>query len=364
MHFNENSSTLLPTAFVIMCLTMIASHFFEARAQGPKGEIISHNPVVNHSVQKTGSPAARQFELELQRGNEWMDRANFKNQAPLGYVEAIQHYRAAIRLNPKDPRAHYGVAEAILARSAWNDGPAGQIDEATRECREAIRLKPNDSDAYLLFGKLLSGDEAVEAFKQAIKLNPRNAEAHFRLGLQYGVLIKTIPDAIVEYKRASEIDPQAISPHSHLGDCYFGQEQYEAAVAEYRRALQGKYEYDGDEDSKGEDALYDSIGMSYYMEKKYAEAIEPFRRALEFSKDSNYATNLGNAYLGHQDYGAAIDSYQTAIKLESANAEAHYGLGLAYLQTSNKQSAMEQYEELKQLKPDYAGKLLSEINKQ
>jgi protein O-mannosyl-transferase len=87
--------------------------------------------------------------------------------------EAIRHCREAIRLQPEYAEAHNNLGIALDEK--------GQVGEAIIQYREAIRLKPDYADAYYNLGTLLllNGhlDEAIHQFQEALRLNPNHAEA-------------------------------------------------------------------------------------------------------------------------------------------------------------------------------------------
>src|SRR5262249_23039392 len=62
----------------------------------------------------------------------------------------------------------------------------GQLDEAIRRYREAIRLKPDFAEAYTNLGVCLHGkgqlDEAIRRFREAIRLKPDLTNAYTNLG--------------------------------------------------------------------------------------------------------------------------------------------------------------------------------------
>ncbi len=88
-------------------------------------------------------------------------------------VEAILHYREALRLNPNYADAHNNLGNALMKEDRW--------DEAIGEYREAIRADPGSHDAHNNLGAILAmqgkKDEAAACFREALRLKPDFGEA-------------------------------------------------------------------------------------------------------------------------------------------------------------------------------------------
>jgi tetratricopeptide (TPR) repeat protein len=91
---------------------------------------------------------------------------------------------------------------------------SGSIEQTIQNYKEAIRTNPNDFDAHFGLGgcysELGNEEEAVKATKEAIRIRPDYPFAHIALGLNYHNLGR-YEEAIETYKHAVELDP-------HLAD--------------------------------------------------------------------------------------------------------------------------------------------------
>lgn len=96
---------------------------------------------------------------------------------------AIKHYTEALKLNPKSPRLHTGIARAYDAK--------GKYDLAIKEYKEAIRIKPDYVEAYyslgIVYGKKGLYDLAIRQYKECILIKPDYADAHYYLGVMYSL---------------------------------------------------------------------------------------------------------------------------------------------------------------------------------
>ena len=74
-------------------------------------------------------------------------------------------------------------------------------------------------------------DEAIVELRRAIELDPRLGGAHNNLGLALDDQEK-LEEAAVEYGRAIELDPRGAAPHNNLGFVLNRQHKLDEAIAE------------------------------------------------------------------------------------------------------------------------------------
>ena len=109
--------------------------------------------------------------------------------------------------------ASFNNDNALLpAGNAYNK--TKNIEQAIQSYKEAIRTNPNDFDAHFGLGgcysELGNEEEALKATKEAVRIRPDYPFAHIALGLNYHNLGR-YDEAIETYKHAIELDP-------HLAD--------------------------------------------------------------------------------------------------------------------------------------------------
>jgi Tfp pilus assembly protein PilF len=139
-------------------------------------------------------------------------RKGYEAQMQGNLEEAIAHYRRSIELCP--------TAEAHTFLG-WAYSYQGKHEEAIQECQLAIQIDPefgnpyNDIGAYLIeLGRL---DEAILWLRRAIgarRYEPRHYP-HMNLGRVYAKQGK-LYEAVVELKRALEIQPDYVAARSEL----------------------------------------------------------------------------------------------------------------------------------------------------
>jgi len=118
-------------------------------------------------------------------------------------AQAQAEFQAALADNPADAKAHLMMGEAAAKR--------GDTKTALSEDSRAVELQPNDPDALVELGKVLmslnENDKAQATFEQAVKADPSNTVAHYRLSMLYRRQGKTTEadQQMAEYKKYKEM---------------------------------------------------------------------------------------------------------------------------------------------------------------
>lgn len=139
-----------------------------------------------------------------------VQRSQAQKHAELGFIAltakqyeiAIQEYRQAVALDPKNSPVYYNLGLAY-----YHNGDTGS---AMAAYQKAIDLKPTDAIAYhqmgIAFMHLRKYDDAIPYFHRAIKLDPTYPLSHGALGSIYSEQGKT-QEAIEEFQTVLTRDP-------------------------------------------------------------------------------------------------------------------------------------------------------------
>jgi tetratricopeptide (TPR) repeat protein len=139
------------------------------------------------------------------------------------YDEAVKSLLRAADLNPSDPRCYFFLSKAY-------DSSPGQADEVIQRFRRFAQLQPHNARAaYYYAMSLWKGKRAEDPsldlrqieslLKTAIALDPKLAEAHLQLGNLDSDQHK-YAEAIPEYVRARELNPDQADVYYRLGQAY------------------------------------------------------------------------------------------------------------------------------------------------
>jgi len=102
------------------------------------------------------------------------------------YAEAARSFADALRLDPGDAVTRQSLAMTYynLANREWR---AGRLDAAERGYREGLRWRPDDAGFHRALGMVLAEQgrhrEAVAAFQRSLELDPANVYTHDALSI-------------------------------------------------------------------------------------------------------------------------------------------------------------------------------------
>jgi tetratricopeptide (TPR) repeat protein len=194
-------------------------------------------------------------------------------------TEAIAHFQAAAaQEQPQDPTLHTNLGGALAL--------AGHPEEAVKEYREALALKPDAPDTWLNLGTALEAvgetEPAAAAYGKALQIRPNYPEALNSLALLRRKA-KDYTAAIDLLQRAIAARPDFAAAHFNLGVTYSDTNHYAEAAVAFRNAL-----------NAGGDASYlhlihYGLGVCYLHLNSPSEAAAEFSKSLESKPDFDRA---------------------------------------------------------------------------
>ena len=224
-----------------------------------------------HAKEKKAWSGNYRRQLEFDRNN---DNAHYNVGSELvgegKLAEAMEHFREAIRINPKHAEAHFNLA------SAYEE--LGDEERARTHFSRAADISPGFGRAHGRLGVLLANagnwTEAISRFKKSLEILPGNALMHNNLGaalLSQGRLGEAEP----EFKRAIELEEFA-DPHYNLGTLYGSRRQWALAESHFLRAIAIRPAFT--------EAIND-LGNVFAEQAKWEEAEKQFQQAVEVDPD-------------------------------------------------------------------------------
>jgi tetratricopeptide (TPR) repeat protein len=383
------SFAILLSFSVLMCSGVASAQEVGGDLSGGAGIFRPKNP----EAKRTGNPSRpvarptrpnpaeieEKFEDALADGNDARDARKF--------TAAESSYRTALKLKPRDTRAHYGLGNVFTDQQRW--------DDAEQIYRQAVAITPNNPEVLMALSFVLVQPRTgasnatrftdAESFaRRATQLQPNSAVAFFRLGA--AMIARGIFNGETEaaFRRSIELDPSLVVAQVHLARVLRHMNRnseadplYTAAIDQAKDAptlvliaesMQSETRWNDSDsvlrralqlDPRNPGALF-LMGRLFSVNRKYAEAETVLKTAVEVNPKFFPARNiLGRSYLGLERYDDAFKAYEQAVPLASeadrkqlAGLFGFGGVGDGYMNAGRPQDALRAYERALQLDPN------------
>jgi Flp pilus assembly protein TadD len=119
---------------------------------------------------------------------------------------------------------------------------AGKFDEAIAEFRDGLRLKPDSAQLFWNLGRAIvaRGGPAAEAIvdlRRAVELDPSQGPPHYDLASTL-LDLHRYSEAIDEFRAAVALMPTSVEAHNNLGIALGSTGKLQEAIAEFQLAVQ------------------------------------------------------------------------------------------------------------------------------
>jgi TolB-like protein/Flp pilus assembly protein TadD len=217
-----------------------------------------------------------------------------------GFSKAITLFKRSIEVDPTYAPPYAGLADCyeLLGSAPYSTlSPKEAFPQAEAAARKALELDPTLAEAHVPLGysELVyewNLPEAQKEFDKALQLRPGYATAHQFYGY-YLTAMGKLDDAIVERKKAVDLDPISPLLNSALAEAYYHARRFDVTIDESHKAL---------ELDPGYAIALVNIGRAYEQMGMHQEARYAFQTILAFAPDSPAILAL----MGH-DYAVSGD---------------------------------------------------------
>jgi len=381
-------SAILLACAILMCAGVARAQETGGDLSGGAGIFRPKNPEAKRSGNPS-RPVARptrpnpaeieeKFEDAIADGNDQRDARKF--------AAAEASYRTALKLKPRDSRAHYGLGNVFTDQQRW--------EEAEKIYRQAVEVAPNSPEALVALSFVLVQPrtgasnatrfaEAESFARRATRVQPNSAVAFDRVGVALVARAIFNSDTEAAFRRALELDPNFVVAKVHLARVLRQMKRnseadplYQSAIDQAKDAptlvliadaMQTETRWtDSDPvlrralqlDPRNPGALF-LMGRLLSVSRKYAEAETVLKSAIEVNPKFFPARNiLGRSYLGLERYDEAFKTYEEAVPLASdadrkqlAGLFGFGGVGDGYVTAGRPRDALRAYERALQLDP-------------
>ncbi len=281
---------------------------------------------------------SKKIEQDPQNARLYFERATLLDKMELDSM-ALLDYQRAIQRDSSQALYFSRIGDLFFE----HQDISGSIPWFT----EALKRDPHDPLTHLKMGKLfIYTKEYTSAFKMINKVlrdDVYNPEAYYLKGIAYKDMGKA-DEAISSFQTAIQVDPLYRDARIQLG-LMFSRKGDDMAIT----YLQYAYE----QDSTDLFPLY-AQGVHYQDKKQYAQAKEIYRQIILRDREYiNAYMNMGYMLIQEDSLEKAWRQYDLVRKLEPANAEAYYSLGLCHELQGQMVEAAENYRYAIQFQPEY-----------
>ncbi|NWJ96334.1 MAG: tetratricopeptide repeat protein [Chloroflexi bacterium] len=277
-------------------------------------------------------------------GRVWQSRAqNLENvQNDLKYGLARIYFEKGFREGNQ-------VGNPFDKAIRWAQGKKTALEETRDRLTEVINAQPNSGDPYLYLGQtfeLLGEGDANAQYAKAKQLEKDNPAKLLNFAESLATFFKKqarVNEAVAQYSEYLRRFPNSFQGHLQFAKLYLELGQFDKALTEAQTAIKNTT---GIDTQITAEALV-VAGRAQLSLNRSTEALAYFEQALQRRSDYIEAHyQRGNALFALKRFNDARSEYTTVIASNSnAFPEAHYRLGLIYLQQLNDpQKAREEFE--------------------
>lgn len=227
-------------------------------------------------------------------------------------TQAVEQFRMASRLNPKDARPLYNIG--LTQTRLKHYGPAAEAFQGV------LQISPNNVDALRGLGVAQYENtqyaEAAQTYIKLTTLAPTDVSAwtNYSLALQNqgrpADAAKVLEDALTHVGTGKNTIPLRLGLAGYL---------YQKGGADALTKARNLYQQVLQADATNADA-HNGLGLVAQKERRYDDAIASFKRAVALNPryDDAY-NNLGIAYEAKGDVGQAVANCRKAVQINPKN---------------------------------------------
>jgi len=253
--------------------------------------------------------------------------------------------RAKALSKSKSPREYLKalIYEAWMRRN-W---------ESVKEyIKQYLELQPNDMRIQRRYGWVLARDEetydeAISQFKRMIEQDPNNISGEVgracnHLGNLY-VHLGEFDEAIAVFERYESLSPGRPAPLHSMGNAYLRSGRFDEAVGQFSKILERNPSFY---------ISYESLGDTYLAMGRWRDALAAFRRYLAAAPEgysANAHVRLAEVHCVQGDFAMAREEIETALSLEEKSVCAHWRKGLIAVAAGSCDSARKEIETIEEI---------------
>ena len=251
--------------------------------------------------------------------------------------KSIDYFEQALAADPNYALGYAGVADAYVFLPGYTAGaPKDCYPKAMAAAKKALALDETLAEAHTTLALALwyydfDFSQANREFQRAIELNPNYATGHQQYGNNTLSALGRFHEAIVEGKRAVELDPLSLVINTDLGMNYYYARRYDEAIEQLRKTL---------EMDPGYYYAHVNLGQVLGAKRAFDEAISEYQKARALNDDPFVLGLLGHAYASSDNKTEALKILEQLKEVSKQRYVSLYSFAIVYLALGDKQEAL------------------------
>ena len=284
---------------------------------------------------------------------------------------AIAAFDDATKHDPEYARAWAALGGAYGLKGSFLSMP-DMVNQAIALERRALGLDPDLADAHMWLGNGLLGigrtDEAITEIREAMRLDPENGQAYQSLARAYWVGLGDFKTAIPLFERAIDLNPEAGYSYLQLSLLLAWEGQLDRAEEISRRAVDLQDQYISGNLGLQIVGAHARLGYVHYLKGEYPEALREYERELAFIGAGDHAlrdrtllelnVKIGAAYLrqgrvedAERHFGRALKSFDSRVANGADDPFTRYYVACLHALRGDRDRAVESLERVAQSLP-------------
>lgn len=207
--------------------------------------------------------------------------------------------------------------------------------------QDSITISDRHNDRGIKLANRNWLDEAVKEFRRALDLDPQAGHVHDNLATVYARK-GMHREALTEYLTALRLEPANPTTHYNLA-CFLAAHGTDLSISEYREAINLEYDYPD---------AHSALAMSYADVGLIPEAIQEYQTAIKLDPDDLASRHeLANLLMETDDQAGAIKNLLMVVQKDPRAFEAHIDLGICFASQGFYEEAEKAFKQAHALKP-------------
>ena len=293
----------------------------QAKLTGSEKKLIASQPTADTTA----------YEL-YHRGRSYFGQRGGEN-----LRKAIEFYQQAVERDPNYALAYAGMSEAYSILPGYAAAAPKDVNpKAKAAALKALQLDPQLGEAHNAMAQVLYACDmnikgSIAEFQRAIALNPNYATAHHWLGAGPLVAAGRFDEAIVEGRRATELDPLSAIVRADLGVTLVFARRFDEAMAEFYKAIElDPAFYYG----------YWNLGLALQLKGDVAGALSEYKKAMALADDPFLQVLYATALAKNGDREAIPRTLRELETMSAKRPVASYWRAILYAHLGDAEQAV------------------------